>query len=74
MDELGRQLPYIDRIRIEQVAETSMLTMKAMAGEVDYLRESVSTLDIPVLKENESNGGYRTVRFCIFPFFWHIRA
>lgn len=61
VDELGRQLPYIDRIRIEQVAETSMLTMKAMAGEVDYLRESVSTLDIPVLKENESNGGYRTV-------------
>ena len=36
-----------------------MLTMKAMAGEVDYLRESVSTLDIPVLKENEADLGMK---------------
>ncbi len=61
VDELGRQLPYIDSIRLEQVAETSMLTMKAMAGEVDYLREAVSTQDIPVLMENEDTGGYRTL-------------
>lgn len=61
VDAQGRQLPYIDKVRIEQVSENSMLTMKAMAGEVDYLREAVSTLDIPVLKENEGNGDYRTV-------------
>ena len=61
VDEMGRQLPYIDSIRIEQVSETSMLTMKAMAGEVDYLRESLSTQDIPVLMENEETGGYRTL-------------
>ena len=38
-----------------------MLAMKAMAGEVDYLRESLSTLDIPVLKDNEQNGNYRAI-------------
>jgi len=61
VDADGRQLPYIDTIRIEQVSDVSMLTMKAMAGEVDYLRESLSTLDIPVLKDNEQNGNYRAI-------------
>lgn len=61
VDEAGRQLPYIDTIRVEQVTETSMLTMKAMAGEIDYLREAISTLDVPVLKESESTGNYTTV-------------
>jgi peptide/nickel transport system substrate-binding protein len=61
VDEQGRQLPYIDTIRIEQVSDTSMLTMKAMAGEIDYAREAMSTQDIPVLKENESKGNYRAI-------------
>lgn len=61
VDEQGRQLPYIDSIRIEQVAETSMLSMKAMSGEVDYMREALSTADMPVLKDNEQTGGYRAI-------------
>lgn len=61
VDEQGRQLPYVDRIRIEQVADTSMMSMKAMSGEVDYMREALSTADMPVLKENEQTGSYRAV-------------
>ncbi len=61
VDEQGRQLPYIDTIRVEQVSETSMLTMKAMAGEVDYMREAMSAIDIPVLKGSEESGNYSVV-------------
>jgi peptide/nickel transport system substrate-binding protein len=66
VDQAGRQLPYIDSIRIEQVNDAGMLTMKAMAGEIDYLRESMSTLDYPMLKENEANSTYK-----VFPLTKH---
>ena len=58
VDELGRQLPYIDSVRITQVADVSTLLMKIMAGEVDYARESMAISDYPMLKQNEANGGY----------------
>lgn len=61
VDELGRQLPYVDSIRMTQVGDVSTLVMKAMSGEVDYLREQMSISDFPMLKENEEKGGYRAV-------------
>lgn len=58
VDEAGQQLPYIDEIRFEQVSEPQLIILKAMAGEIDLVREAVSTMDIPLLKENEAKGGY----------------
>lgn len=58
VDEAGQQLPYIDEIRFEQVSEPQLIILKAMGGEVDLVREAVSTMDIPLLKENEAKGGF----------------
>jgi len=61
VDEKGNQLPYIDKIRSELVADTEMMTMKVIAGEVDFLYEALALEKVPLLKENEKKGGYRTV-------------
>ena len=61
VDEFGRQLPYIDTVRITAVADISTLLMKIMSGEVDYARESMAIADYPMLKQNEANGGYKAL-------------
>lgn len=73
VDELGRQLPYIDSIRITQLADVSTLLMKIMAGEVDYARESMAISDYPMLKQNEENGGYVALPMKSHDaMFWHF--
>jgi len=61
VDEAGNQLPYIDRLRQELVSNVEMGTMKILAGEVDFMREKTALKEMPLYKENESKGGYRTV-------------
>lgn len=73
VDEQGRQLPYIDTIRITQVADVSTLLMKIMSGEVDYARESMAISDYPMLKQNEANGGYLALPMKSHDaMFWHF--
>ncbi len=61
VDDLGRQLPYVDTVRLIQVGDVSTLMMKAMSGEVDYIREQMSIADFPMLKESEVKGHYRAL-------------
>lgn len=73
VDELGRQLPYIDTVRITQVADVSTLLMKIMAGEIDYARESMAISDYSMLKQNEANGGYLALPMKSHDaMFWHF--
>jgi peptide/nickel transport system substrate-binding protein len=61
VDTEGNQLPYIDGIRDDLVAEVEMSTMKVLAGEVDFLREDATLESLALYKENEETGGYRVV-------------
>ncbi|HEY4201596.1 MAG TPA: ABC transporter substrate-binding protein [Devosiaceae bacterium] len=56
VDTSGQQLPYADSVRLEQVSDTQLIVVKAVSGDVDLVRESVSTSDVPLLKENEQKG------------------
>ncbi len=58
VDQAGNQLPYIDRIRSEEVADFDMVTMRALTGELDYLGERASLRDMPLLLENAERGDY----------------
>ncbi len=58
VDSAGQQLPYIDKERIEIVANSEAVTMKILAGEVDWAREYASMVNYPLYKENESKGGF----------------
>jgi peptide/nickel transport system substrate-binding protein len=61
VDPAGNQLPYIDRRQSTVVTDPQVGLMKMIAGEVDFCYETVQVNDIPILKENEKEGGYRTL-------------
>jgi peptide/nickel transport system substrate-binding protein len=58
-DTAGNQLPYIDQIRIEMVSNSETVTMKILAGEVDWAREYATMMNYPLYKENEAKAGLR---------------
>ncbi len=61
VDTQGQQLPYIDYMTSQQVNDVEMVTLKVVAGEVDFQRESTALVKIPLYKENEEKAGFRVV-------------
>jgi len=59
VDTTGQQLPYIDFITSQQVNDMEMVTLKILAGEVDFQRESTALVKMPLYKENEEAAGFR---------------
>jgi len=63
IDEAGNQLPYIDYRVSSLIKEPRMAPMKALAGEVDYMREYPSLSDLPLYKEFEEKGRYKVLLY-----------
>ncbi len=61
VDEKGNQLPYIDRIRAEQVTDAKMITTKIIAGEENLDRINTSLTELGLYKQHEEEKGYRVV-------------
>jgi peptide/nickel transport system substrate-binding protein len=61
VDTQGQQLPYIDYLSSQQVNDVEMVTLKVVAGEVDFQRESTGLIKIPLYKENEEKANIRVV-------------
>ncbi|MBE0699814.1 MAG: ABC transporter substrate-binding protein, partial [Anaerolineaceae bacterium] len=61
VDTTGQQLPYIDYMTSQMVNDIEMVTLKIVAGEVDFQRESTALVKIPLYKENEEKAGFRVV-------------
>lgn len=61
VDTEGKQLPYIDRLVSLQVEDVEMVNQRVLTGDIDFLRESTGLVKVPLYKENEAAGGYRTV-------------
>ncbi|HRA65393.1 MAG TPA: ABC transporter substrate-binding protein [Caldilinea sp.] len=61
VDTEGKQLPYIDKIVSVQVEDVEMVNQRVLSGDVDFLRESTALIKVPLYKENEEKGGFRTV-------------
>lgn len=61
-DAQGNQLPYIDRIEGKIVPAggnaSELITLKGIAGELDFQVRDIPLKDVPVLKENEAKGNY----------------
>ena len=58
VDIEGKQLPYIDRIVTARVDDVEMVNVRAIAGQVDFTRESPDVQQLPVYKEQEEAGNY----------------
>ncbi len=59
VDEVGQQLPYIDRI-VTGLSDPETINLKIIAGEVDLDYGTVSVDNFALYKENEAAGGYTT--------------
>ena len=58
VDERGRQLPYIDRLTMV-LAEKSVIPVKTSTGEADLQARYLYFEQVPFLRRNESQAGYR---------------
>ncbi len=58
VDQRGRQLPYIDRLKMILV-DKGVIPVKASTGEADLQARYLSFDQYPFLKKNEQLGGYR---------------
>lgn len=63
VDEGGRQLPYIDHMQSQMIKDPKMAPMKALNGEVDFLRETANLNDLPLYKEFESKDIYKVALY-----------
>lgn len=61
IDPAGNQLPYLDRLRVETVADKQTLNLKVISGELSVAAIGLSTPDFPLFKENEEAGNYETL-------------
>ncbi len=59
VDTTGQQLPYVDKLKSQQVNDVEMLTMKVLNGEVDFVRESTGLNKLPLYKENEAKANIK---------------
>jgi len=60
VDTAGNQLPYVDYLDSTYVADTEVIQMKILAGETDFARTQPKFVKLPLYKENEAKGGYKT--------------
>jgi peptide/nickel transport system substrate-binding protein len=59
VDTAGNQLPYINEISETYVKDKEVQNLKITNGEITYKQQAVFIEDYPLLKENESKGGYQ---------------
>lgn len=62
VDPTGMQLPYFDRVVLNQ-ADGKLIAAKSASGEVDLQARNISFNNFTFLKENEKRSGYRTLQW-----------
>ncbi|MEJ5308415.1 MAG: ABC transporter substrate-binding protein [Anaerolineae bacterium] len=76
VDLVGNQLPYIDTLRLDYMADTQTMELKLIGGELDWLgMHDVTVAKYPLYKENEEKGNYTigdylscmTDRYTLYP-------
>jgi len=65
VDPQGNQLPYIDHIRNNLVESGEMVSLKAMAGEIDMQNRHLQLADYPLLMANRERGDYRVFKWIL---------
>ena len=58
VDDLGRQLPYIDRVKSTMIAEQQVRVLKALAGELDCQFRGLELRDLSLFLKGGERGGY----------------
>lgn len=61
VDAAGNQLPYIDYIESVLVEDIEMISIKVLAGEADFVRESAALVNMPMYREHEETAGFKAL-------------
>ena len=56
VDELGRQLPYIDRVKTSLVPEPQVRVLKILAGEIDCQYRGMELRDLALYLKGQEKG------------------
>jgi len=76
VDLVGNQLPYLDTLRLDYMADTQTMELKLIGAELDWLgMHDVTVAKYPLYKENEEKGKYvigdylscMTDRYTLYP-------
>ncbi|MBN1262411.1 MAG: hypothetical protein JXB35_17155 [Anaerolineae bacterium] len=76
VDLVGNQLPYLDTLRLDYMADQQTMELKLIGGELDWLgMHDVTVAKYPLYKENEAKGNYvigdylscMTDRYTLYP-------
>lgn len=65
VDTEGKQLPYIDSVRLEYVSSWDIAVLKLMGGEADMHELGLQLNDYPIYMENRDRGQYQVY---LYPF------
>ncbi len=63
VDEMGNQLPYIDRITHELFTDNETLSLWVVQGLIDLQSRHIDPIDYTVYKNNEAQGNYHVVNW-----------
>ncbi len=63
VDPEGNQLPYIDEVYVYVVEDRELMTAKAVTGELSSYIVHAEVRNMPLFKENEESGGYKTLEW-----------
>jgi len=61
VDQAGNQLPYLDKLDCQITGNRDVLILKASSGELDFEAYHMNLKDMPVFKQNETKGNFRTL-------------
>lgn len=63
VDEAGNQLPYVDYLTHELVQDAELVTLKAVAGEIDMQSRHLRVANMPLYVENQEKSDYRVFQW-----------
>src|SRR5690606_9695371 len=63
VDEADNQLPYIDAMTHELVQDAELITIKAVAGEIDMQSRHMAVANMPLYMQSREQGDYRVLQW-----------
>lgn len=61
VDSAGNQLPYIDQLNRQYIAQSELMNLDIIAGKVDIQGQFLRIDDYPLFKDNEAKGNYNAI-------------
>ncbi len=65
VDTEGNQLPYLDRLANDLLADSKVITLRAASGGIDLQYRHINYIDLPVLIDGSQKNNYKIARWAL---------